>query len=152
VGRGPGGLKGGGAPHTHWQNALREFFISARALIKRCPFAPTPLQSRLPLAHTQSSARTLLISSNQLTLNICFIPLPHPAGVFILVLFFFFLPSLEFARCRCFFYARVVIAVVVCALIYLRLVLFQGEICANKNCRKNIERKLPRILAEGGRL
>jgi len=39
-------------------------------------------------------------------------------------------------------------AAVVCALIYLRLVLFQGEICANKNCRTIYRKKMAKNIRQ----
>lgn len=129
------------------------FFYFSACSHQAVPPSTAPCKAVIPLP-IQSSARTLLISSNQLTLNICFIPPVDPTGVFILVLFFYFffslsvLPLLEFALWRCFFYARVVMAAVVCALIYLRLVLFQGEICANKNCRTIYRKKMAKNIRQ----
>lgn len=79
------------------ENALREFFfLFQRVLSSSGAPLHRPLQSRHPI---QSSARTLLISSNQLTLNICFIPPVDPTGVFILVLFFYFFFLFLFCLC-----------------------------------------------------
>jgi len=81
------------------ENALREFFFYFSACSHQAvPPSTAPCKAVIPLP-IQSSARTLLISSNQLTLNICFIPPVDPTGVFILVLFFYFFFLFLFCLC-----------------------------------------------------